>query len=149
SHALLTRNVAAITMDLHGMEAVNIRALGGTDNITVGDMTGTGVTQVGIDLGGFDGQADGQVDNVTINGTSAADVITLSMRADGALVVGGLSEEVVIEHFDPTDIIHIAGLGGDDVIDASALGAGGPKISLDGGEGDDILLGGAGDDILL
>jgi Ca2+-binding RTX toxin-like protein len=56
---------------------------------------------------------------------------------------------VVIEHFDPTDAIHVNGLGGDDVIDASALGADGPKLTLDGGVGDDVLLGGAGDDTLL
>jgi Ca2+-binding RTX toxin-like protein len=44
SHAILTRNVAAITMDLHGMENVNIAALGGADNISIGDMTGTAST---------------------------------------------------------------------------------------------------------
>ncbi|HST12814.1 MAG TPA: hypothetical protein VLL05_20725, partial [Terriglobales bacterium] len=36
-----------------------------------------------------------------------------------------------------------------DVIDASALGVGGPHVTLEGGEGDDVLLGGAGDDTLL
>ncbi|MEO8133906.1 MAG: calcium-binding protein [Betaproteobacteria bacterium] len=147
SHALLTRDVAAITMDLHGMETVNIAALGAADNITVGDLNGTDVTQVNVDLGPIGGGGDGQIDTVTVNGTSGSDAITLSMR-DGALVVGGLSVEVVIKNFDPNDVIHIAGLGGDDIIDASALGANGPKIVLDGGEGDDVLLGGAGDDNL-
>src|SRR6185369_6660904 len=90
-----------------------------------------------------------QLDTVLINGTNGNDVISLSMRADGALVVGGLAAEVVIKNFDPTDVIHIAGLGGDDVIDASALGTNAPKIILDGGEGADVLLGGAGDDTLL
>jgi len=147
SHTLLSRNVGTITMDLNGIETVNIAALGGTDNVAVGDLSGTGVTQVNLDLGATGGGADGQADNVTVNGTSGNDVITLSMR-DGALVVGGLAEEVVIKNFDPTDVIHIAGLGGDDIIDASALGAGGPRIALDGGDGDDVLLGGAGDDVL-
>ena len=58
SHALLTRNVAAITMDLHGMENVNIRALGGTDNITVGDLRGTDVNQVHVDLAAVGGGDD-------------------------------------------------------------------------------------------
>ena len=70
---------------------------------------------------------------VVINGTSGNDVIKLSLR-DGALVVGGLAEEVVIKNFDSTDAIHIAGLGGDDVIDASVLGVGAPQITLDGGD---------------
>ena len=46
-------------------------------------------------------------------------MITLSLRADGALVIDGLAAEVVIEHFDPTDVIHINGLAGDDVIEAT------------------------------
>ena len=40
----------AITMDLHGMENVNIRALGSADNIAVGDLRGTDVNQVHVDL---------------------------------------------------------------------------------------------------
>jgi Ca2+-binding RTX toxin-like protein len=128
---------------------VNIRTLGGIDNVTIGDMTGTDVALVDIDLAATGGTTgDGATDQVTVNGTAGNDVITLSMR-NGALVVSGLAEEVVIEHFDLTDEIHIAGLGGDDVIDASALGVGGPHVTLDGGIGDDLLLGGAGDDTLL
>jgi Ca2+-binding RTX toxin-like protein len=55
----------------------------------------------------------------------------------------------VIDHFDPNDTVRIAGLGGDDVIDASGLGSNGPRLVLDGGNGDDILIGGAGNDTLL
>src|SRR6185295_14990749 len=112
-------------------------------------MTGSDVAQVDIDLAATGGTTgDGATDQVTVNGTAGNDVISLSMR-NGALVVSGLAEEVVIEHFDLTDEIHIAGLGGDDVIDATALGVGGPHVTLEGGEGDDVLLGGAGDDTLL
>jgi Ca2+-binding RTX toxin-like protein len=71
------------------------------------------------------------------------------MRADGALVIDGLAAEVVVEHFDPADAIHIEGLGGDDVISASALGANGPSLTLAGGDGDDVLIGGAGNDTIL
>ena len=38
-------------MDLNGVEHVQFDALGGADNITVNDLTGTDVTQVAIDLG--------------------------------------------------------------------------------------------------
>jgi Ca2+-binding RTX toxin-like protein len=44
-----TRDVANITMDLNGIEHIDFNALGGADNINVGDLTGTGVTQVAID----------------------------------------------------------------------------------------------------
>ncbi len=41
-----TRDVANITMDVNGVEHIQFNALAGTDNITVGDLSGTGVTQV-------------------------------------------------------------------------------------------------------
>ena len=109
------------------------------------------MSQVNVDLAGNlgDNAGDNQLDTVEINGTNGSDVITLSMRADGALVVSGLAEEVVIEHFDPTDAIHINGLGGDDVINASALGVGGPLLTLSGDEGADVLTGSAGNDTIL
>ena len=54
----------------------------------------------------------------------------------------------MIDHFDTNDTVHIAGLGGDDVIDASGLGANGPKLILDGGDGNDVLIGSAGNDTI-
>ena len=45
--------------------------------------------------------------------------------------------------------IQINGLGGDDVIDASALGALAAELSFDGGQGNDILIGGGGNDVLV
>ena len=146
-----TRNVANVTMDLNDVEHVEFNALGGVDNIVVNDLSGTDVTQVDLDLAGTLGgtAGDGSIDTVTINGTNGDDVITLTLRDDGALVVSGLTADIVVEHFDPTDGIKIAGLGGDDVIDASGLGAVAPLLNLDGGDGDDVLLGGAGADTLL
>jgi Ca2+-binding RTX toxin-like protein len=151
TRALFTRDVASIAMDLSGVEHINFTALGGADQIVVHDLSGTDVSQVNVDLAATQGgtAGDNTVDTVEIDGTNGSDVISLSMRADGALVVDGLASAVVIEHFDPTDEIHINGLGGDDVINAAALGSNGPHITLDGGEGDDVLLGGAGDDTLL
>jgi Ca2+-binding RTX toxin-like protein len=141
------RDIANITMDVNDVEQIQFNALGGADNIVVNDLSGTDVTQVAIDLGVADA-GDGQIDTVEIKGTSGSDVIKLSLH-DGALVVDGLAEQVVIKNFDLTDAIHIAGLGGDDVLDASALGVAAPQITLDGGEGDDVLIGGAGNDTLL
>jgi Ca2+-binding RTX toxin-like protein len=142
THAIFTRDIGSIAMDLHGIETVNVAALGGADNITIGEMTGTDVKHVDVDLAGTPGgtAGDGAVDDVTIEGTAGKDVITLSTRADGALVIGGLSEDVVIEHFDAKDAIHIAGMGGGDVIDTSHLGSGGPTITFDGL---DVLAGAA------
>ena len=46
------------------------------------------------------------------------------------------------------DRIVINGLGGDDVIEASGLGAGSIQLTANGGDGDDVLLGGGGIDVL-
>jgi Ca2+-binding RTX toxin-like protein len=148
--ATLVRDVGNVAMDTHGVEAMDFHALDGADTVTVNDMTGTDVQQLHVDLaaslGGTTG--DGKDDTVVINGTSGNDAITLSM-VNGALVIEGLASKVVIDHFDPTDTIRIAGLGGDDVIDASSLGSDSPKLVIDGGDGDDVLVGGAGNDTIL
>ena len=36
-----TRNTGGIVMDLNGIEALDVRALGGTDSVTINDLTGT------------------------------------------------------------------------------------------------------------
>ena len=48
-----------------------------------------------------------------------------------------------------SDRLTVDALAGDDVIDASGAGANAILLTLDGGDGDDVLLGGAGDDTLL
>src|SRR6185436_16136505 len=123
NHAVLTRNVGTVTSDLHGIETVNVRALGSADDLVVHDLKGTDVHQVNIDLGGSLGGDDSANDVVTVEGTADADVIHLSLQ-NGALVVDGLAAQVVIQNFETGDLIRILGLGGDDVIDASALPAG-------------------------
>jgi len=139
---LSTRNVANVSTDLNDVENIHFNALGGADNIVVGDLSATDVKQVRLDLAGALGGStgDGQADTVTINGTGGDDGIQLTM-VNGALVVDGLASRIVIDHFDPAlDTIRILGLGGDDAIDASGL---------QGGDGDDVLIGGAGDDIAI
>ena len=44
------RNPGNITMDTHGVENVDFNALGGADQVTVNDLTGTDVTSVHVDL---------------------------------------------------------------------------------------------------
>ena len=44
------RDVANVTMDLDDVETIDFRALGGADNIVVGDLTGTDLTQIDLDL---------------------------------------------------------------------------------------------------
>src|SRR4029077_10286188 len=70
SRVRLFRDVGNVTMDLNSVEHIQLAAAGGADNITVGDLTGTGVTQVAIDLAATGtSSGDGQPDQVTVNGT--------------------------------------------------------------------------------
>ena len=145
----LTRDVGNVTMDLNGVEHLQLNASGGTDTITVNDLTGTGTNQVAIDLAAPPGSAtpDSQLDTVVLNATSGDDVINV-VNNNGVVTVTGLGADVTIANFDPTDRLVINGLGGDDVITASGLGTA-LQLTADGGEGDDVLIGSAGNDTLL
>jgi Ca2+-binding RTX toxin-like protein len=59
------RDIATVTMDLNDVETIDFRALGDADDIVVGDLSGTDVHEVNIDLGGPNGGGDGAADNVT------------------------------------------------------------------------------------
>jgi Ca2+-binding RTX toxin-like protein len=147
---LLTRDVANITMDLHGIEKINVAALGGADTLTVNDLTGTGVTDVNIDLaatlGGTSG--DGAADSVIVNGTLGADNISVS-GSNGKAVVSGLSARVTVTHADATDGLRINALAGADTINASHLNAGVIGLTLDGGDDADMIVGSAGNDLVI
>ncbi len=64
--ARLFRDVGSITMDLDNVETIDVRAVGGADSVTVGDLSGTDVTTVNIDLRGPIGGPDGQIDTVPL-----------------------------------------------------------------------------------
>ena len=104
TRAQLTRDIGNVTMDLNGMEHINIVALGGADNITVQDLTHTGVTQANIDLSATAGSGfgDGQADQVTVDGTAGNDNIQIVasgiqiLGAEPSFSVNGLAEQVNI-----------------------------------------------------
>jgi hypothetical protein len=86
--ALFVRNIANVTMDLNDVEGIDFRALGGADNIVVGDLSGTDVTEIDLDLRGPNGGGDGAADTITVNGTQGDDVIGVAGDATGVSVVG-------------------------------------------------------------
>jgi Ca2+-binding RTX toxin-like protein len=151
SRAEFTRDVANITMDLNGVENIHFNALGGADTITVNDMTGTDVRDVAVDLAGTLGgtTGDGAADTVTVNGTAGDDHISV-VSSGTSVLVKGLAAQVSIANVEgANDSLVINGLGGNDTIDASALKAGQVKLTLNGGDGDDVIKGSAGDDLVV
>jgi Ca2+-binding RTX toxin-like protein len=150
SRARLFRDVANVTMDLNGIEQIKIATLGGKDNVTVNDLTGTGVNEVFVQLASSAGAGDGQPDTVIVNATATDDTIRVS-TAGAAVVVNGLSAKTDINGIDPgsLDALTINGLGGDDTINASQLRAGQVKLTIDGGDGNDLITGSSGDDTVF
>ena len=144
------RDVGNITMDTDGVERVDFNALGGSDQVTVNDLSGTDVGRVNVDLAGTLGGAagDGQADRVIVNGTNGNDTINVSGDASG-VAVSGLPVLVAIQHQDANDGLGVNGLGGNDSISAAALAAQAIVLALDGGTGDDTLAGGQGVETLL
>jgi Ca2+-binding RTX toxin-like protein len=144
-----TRDVASIVMDLNDVESIVAKTLGGTDDVTVNDLSGTDVTSVAADLAATGGGDDGAADNVIVNATSDDDAVTISSVGSN-VQVAGLTPFVSVSGAIPgSDRVTVRGLAGDDVLDASALAANSALLTEDGGDGDDVLLGGAGDDTLL
>jgi Ca2+-binding RTX toxin-like protein len=149
--ATFFRNIATVTMDLNDVESIDFNARGGVDTIVVGDLSGTDVTEVNIDLAGTPGSGvgDGAADTITINATSGDDVALVFGDSGGVSVVG-LSAQVNIVGFEAAnDRIVINTLAGDDVVEASNLAAGAIQLTANGGAGDDILIGGEGNDTLI
>jgi Ca2+-binding RTX toxin-like protein len=143
------RDVGNITMDCAGVEQVIFHALGGADRVNITDLTGTGVTNVTVDLANSFGAGDGLSDTVTVNGTATNDVIILSGSTNGVEVAGLASTVTVVGGESGLDSLVINALGGDDVVDASVVEAGAIDLVLNGGAGNDTLTGGAGNDVII
>jgi Ca2+-binding RTX toxin-like protein len=127
------RNPGNITMDTGGIEFVTFNALGGADNVTVNDLTGTDVTSVDLDLadalGGTTG--DGQIDRVVVNGTTGKDAPTVAGGA-GDVSVTGLAPTLELQHAEATDQLDFESFEVGDTVASGGLAAGTIQLFLDG-----------------
>ena len=150
SRLRLLRDVGGVTMDVDGVETVNVVALGGADTLTVNDLSGTAVASVNLDLAGTPGSGvgDAQADTVIVNGTNGNDNIGI-FGSGTSLSVVGLPAQVTISGSEgANDSLVVFALGGDDGVTASTLPADIIKLTVDGGVGNDSLLGSQGADTL-
>jgi Ca2+-binding RTX toxin-like protein len=135
SRLRFTRDIANIVMDTGGVEKVLFNALGGADQVTVHDLTGTGVTGVTVDLGSpaGTGGGDGAADIVTVEGTAGADSVRLA-SAPGTMTVTGLVPTVTVQHPEQTlDTLQVNTLAGNDQISSSPLSTVPMLVNVDGG----------------
>lgn len=132
SHLDFFRNVANINLDVQGFETIVFHALAGADTITVGNLAGTGIENVVLDLA----SAGGETDTVAIEGSDLAD--TISVTGSGASSGTGASTwKTSIQAADPTDLLQVFALAGDDAIDINSGVVSKYTFSLDGGDGTD------------
>lgn len=90
-HTLFTRVQGNIVMDLTGIEKVTVNALGGTDTININDPTGTGISDIDINLG-VGGVGDGAADTIFINDDDDVKVVD---NGNGDLTIFGVSGATV------------------------------------------------------
>ncbi|MDX2197794.1 MAG: calcium-binding protein [Phycisphaerae bacterium] len=146
ARTLFTRDVGNITMDLNEVENIEFRALGGADNVTIGDLSATHVDRVDVDLRSASGGGDGAADSVTVSATESAETFGATGDAGGVSVFG-LAATVRVFFADvASDRLTLNALGGDDVVDASSMETGGIPLTINGGLGNDVMLGGAAAD---
>ena len=139
-------------MDVNGVEQVNVTALGGADTITVNDLTGTGVTQVESTWRhARQRHGDGQADTVIVNGTAGADTISgrrqrASRSSSTGLAATGDDHGRRSRHR----------LARQSTPSPATTPSTPPRsrpavisLTLNGGDGDDLLIGSAGNDLII
>jgi Ca2+-binding RTX toxin-like protein len=146
---LFNRDIATISHLADDIETVELRTFGGADRVTVNDLAATDVRDVVVDFAAIGGQpADGVADVVAVNGTEAADQVSVAF-ADGQASVAGLAATVTVRNAEAgLDRVQLTLAGGDDTLEAGGLAGDAPALFADGGQGQDTLAGGANADEL-
>ena len=87
---VLPATSATLSMDINGVEQVNVNALGGADTIIVNDLSGTDVTKVNLNSESTPGSGSGDLlaDTVNVNGTAGADSVQIQGSGSSFSVSG-------------------------------------------------------------
>jgi hypothetical protein len=114
STACASRAISAgSSLDLGGIESIDLNTLGGPDLVTVNDQTATDIFSVNVDLSGPTGTGDAQSDAVIVNGTDLDDVGQISNFGSRIVAVVSTFPAVSIIGAEPaSDLLVVNGLGG-------------------------------------
>ena len=112
-NAVFLRNLGNIRMDLDGVERLDLATFGGSDTVTIDDLSGTEVTAAEIDLAATSGSADARDDIVQVNGSGLADTVDVAAD-DGVVEVAGLAAQTSVSGGDPTDRLQVSTFDGND-----------------------------------
>jgi len=125
-----------------------VDVLGGIDTATVNDLGPTDLTSVVVNLA-VNGLGDAAADAVTVNGTTAVDLVNVSGSA-GSVLVQQVAYGVSLLGAESSNDTFTANLSnGDDIFSAAGLAATSLQhLTVSGGNGNDILVGSQGADTL-
>ncbi len=113
----------------------------GDDTLIVDDaLYPAGVWGVQADLGG----ADGDLDRVVVHDSDEGNQTSVSFFSDRVSVLAEVW--TTLTGAEPTDRLRVNGNDGDDIVSASTDAM---ALTLDGGDGDNVILGGPGRDTLI
>jgi Ca2+-binding RTX toxin-like protein len=146
----LTDDLDDLVLDFQRIERVVISPVEGVDGIDIGDLSGSSVRKVIVNLSAFPngGGTDGFGDDVGVAGSEVGDAIVL--RSVGSTIkVTGLHAGVTVKGLDDgIDELTIKGYGGNDRINASGIDFGVVNLDLEGGKGRDTIIGSRGGDTI-
>jgi hypothetical protein len=118
SRARFDRDVGNVTMDLNGIETLNVNALAGADTITINDLTATDVKAANIDLGSpaGSGLGDGAADTVIQDGTDGPDHVHVTRSGSQVLTTGLATRTSIVGSEAANDTLQVDTLGGEDSV---------------------------------
>ncbi len=115
---MLTRDVAAITMDLDDVEQLELSLRGGADTVLVFDVDVTDLARLNVDLEGAagSGMPDGVADSLYVVGDSGVDTISIGVSKKNVLEIEGTPAQLNVEHGDQSlDSVAVIAVGGDNI----------------------------------
>ena len=146
----LTRDIAAIVLDIADVERIEYKARGGTDLVSVNGLAGTAVQKIVVDLEGtVTSTPDGQADSVFVFGSTADDNIAIAGKGNTVSITGAVPLVEVRNPDAGLDTLFVYAIDGNDQITAQNLAAGIVKLIAEGGPGHDTLTGSPGADSLV
>jgi Ca2+-binding RTX toxin-like protein len=146
---LLSRDIGPVTMDFDDLEQLELRMQGGADNVIVGDLSGTDLTRIDVDLRASTGGGDGAADTITVNGTQGDDTFGAAGDIGGVNVFGLHTAVNIFFQEQANDLLILNGQGGNDVMDAKSLRADAIQLTMNGGLGNDVFFGSEGSDLFV
>lgn len=120
-HVVLTRDIGSVTLDVTGIETAEVNTLGGIDQVTVNDLSGTALTAVEVDLAATSGGTapDGAADRIAVSATANPEAVAV-LGVGPAVEVWGLPAVVRATAADVGgDRLAVVGIGVDDTFSAS------------------------------